>query len=116
MAKNRKTPAVNGKGEKRSSNYSDDTAVRAVFEKFYESLRRIGVTMLKEGQADERARHGRTLVYRTYGRDRVRHILRRVRPSSSRLADLQRIAGGVRLQRRRGGRWHLIPVYCCRRG
>lgn len=67
MAKNRKTPAVNGKGEKRSSNYSDDTAVRAVFEKFYESLRRIGVTMLKEGQADERARHGRTLVYRTYG-------------------------------------------------
>lgn len=67
IAKNRKTPAVNGKGEKHSSDYSDDTAVRAVFEKFYESLRRIGVTMLKEGQADERARHGRTLVYRTYG-------------------------------------------------
>lgn len=67
MTEKMKALTANGKGEKRSSNYSDDTAVRAVFEKFYESLRRIGVTMLKEGQADERARHGRTLVYRTYG-------------------------------------------------
>lgn len=66
MTEKMKALIANGKGEKRSSNYSDDTAVRAVFEKFYESLRRIGVTMLKEGQADERARHGRTLVYRTY--------------------------------------------------
>ena len=67
MAQYEKAPTANGQGEKRNSNYSDDTAVRAVFEKFYESLRRIGVTMLQEGQADERARHGRTLVYRTYG-------------------------------------------------
>lgn len=66
MTEKMKALTANGKGEKRSSNYND-TAVRAVFEKFYESLRRIGVTMLKEGQADERARHGRTLVYRTYG-------------------------------------------------
>lgn len=41
MAKNRKTPAVNGKGEKRSSNYND-TAVRAVFEKFGLSLFGVG--------------------------------------------------------------------------
>lgn len=67
MTEKMKALTVNGKGGKRNSNYSDDTAVRAVFEKFYESLRRIGVTMLKEDQADERARHGRTLVYRTYG-------------------------------------------------
>lgn len=67
MAQYEKAPTANGQGEKRNSNYSDNTAVRAAFEKFYESLRRIGVTMLQEGQVEERARHGRTLVYRTYG-------------------------------------------------
>ena len=79
MTEKMKALTANGKGEKRSSNYND-TAVRAVFEKFYESLRRIGVTMLKEGQADERARHGRD---RKSTRLNSSHISRSRMPSSA---------------------------------
>lgn len=67
MTEKMKAPAADGRGEKYSSDYSDDTAVREVFEKFYESLRQIGVTMLQEGQAEEYAQYGRVLEYRTYG-------------------------------------------------
>lgn len=67
MSQNKKALAANGKGEKHGSDYSADAAVREVFEKFYESLRQVNVTMLKEGQAEEYAQRGRVLEYRTYG-------------------------------------------------
>lgn len=66
MTEKMKAPTANSKGEKHGSDYSADAAVREVFEKFYESLRQINVTMLKEGQAEEYAQRGRVLEYRMY--------------------------------------------------
>ena len=61
-------PAADGKGEKHGSDYTaDDAAIEKFFGEFQGALRQIGVDILQEGQADERAQYGRTLVYRTYG-------------------------------------------------